>query len=109
MKQWLLNIAENAFYIILISAAMIVSNKVTISGFEGMVQEAIAKETTKIENTFETEIKKLKAKNGGQVDLDIRPVIDNKAQTNINQDSTEVKRTLWQKLWGKNKKKDTKN
>lgn len=100
------NVIENSIYIILIGVLVIISNQVTIANFEGMVQASIAKETTKIENTFETEIKKLKAKHGGTVDVHVKPAIDNKAQTVVQKDSVPHKRTFWQKIWGKNKAKN---
>jgi len=70
------NLIENAIYIALISLALIVNNYVIIGRFEGMVNEAIAKETTSIKNEFRTEIKKLKNRNG-EVVLETEPILEN--------------------------------
>ncbi|WP_228235930.1 hypothetical protein [Allomuricauda sp. M10] len=103
MLNWK-NIVENTIYIALIIAGMTINNKVTISEFEGMVQSAIQKETTKIENTFQTEIKKLKSRDGGTIDLKVNPEIDNKAQTIVTKDSVPEKEGFFKRLFGKKKK-----
>lgn len=96
------NVIENLIYIIAIGVMMIISNNVTIAGFEPMIDTAIKQETTAIKNEFRTEIKKLKAKDGATVDLQVNPDVDNKAQTNITKDSTtSKKRGIFARIFGK--------
>lgn len=86
------NVIENLIYIIAIGTMLIISNNVTIARFEPMIDAAIKQETTAIKNEFRTEIKKLKAKDGAAVDLQISPDLDNKAQTIIEKDSNAPKK-----------------
>lgn len=82
------------------------SNKALGKQLTPIIQQAIAKETTAITNEFITEIKKLKSKNGGNVELIITPDIDNKAQTNITKDSLPEKEKtgFFKRLFGKKDK-----
>lgn len=79
---------------------------ITILGYYVLVpvlKETIQKETTKIENTFQTEIKKLKSRDGGTVDFRIDPEIENNAQTNVNKDSVPEREGFFKRLFGKKK------
>ncbi|KQC30181.1 hypothetical protein AAY42_10055 [Flagellimonas eckloniae] len=79
---------------------LIFNTKMVVSQFEGMVQSAIQQETTKIENSFETRINKLKTRDGGTIDFSVEPRIDNKAQTNVTKDSVPEKRGFFKRLFG---------
>ena len=82
------NLAENLIYIIsaLLVGGLIgfssanVSNKQTTDQFLEHVipifEDAVKKETNKIQNTFKTEFKKAKVKNGA-LQIDYKPEIDN--------------------------------
>lgn len=81
------------------------SNKALTAQLRPVIEQAIAKETTSIKNEFKTEIKKLKAKDGATVDLQVDPKVDNKAQTNIVKDSiTPKKKGFLGRLFGKKDK-----
>ncbi len=54
---------------------IIIAMVVTIQQFEGIIEKAIEKDTTEIRHEFQTEIKKLKTKNG-EVDLTVSPKLD---------------------------------
>jgi len=62
--------------------ASIASNKSTIKLLTPTIKEAILKETTKIENRYNTEIKKQKAKGGSKIDLQIIPEVENDINVN---------------------------
>ncbi|TSE02598.1 hypothetical protein FOF46_30715, partial [Aquimarina algiphila] len=76
------NLAENLMItIVVMISAMYGGYLVSISAAERMLDnqksiivESIRKETTSITNEFKTEIKKLKVKKDGNVDLNIDPV-----------------------------------
>lgn len=102
MLNWK-NIIENCIYILLIGTMMIVMAYVVVGQFDGMVQQAIAKETTSIKNEFKTEIKKINAKKGAVVELTTSPDVDNKAQTNIVKDSIPEKKGFFKRIFKKNK------
>ncbi|MFV9549672.1 hypothetical protein [Algibacter sp. PT7-4] len=104
------NVIENSIYIVLISIALIVNNKIIVSEFDGTIQAAIEKETTKIENHFLTEIKKLKAKNGASSVIETYPKIDNEiTNTKIhnNKPKDSVKKWFISRWFSKNKYKKT--
>jgi len=66
------NLAENLIIIIIVGilgayigyTASTKANKQVLEAFMPLIQEEFKKETTKIENSFKTEIKKLKTKKG---------------------------------------------
>lgn len=71
---------------------------------KSLIEAAIRKETTNITNEFKTEIKKLKVKKDGTVNLAIEPKLDNKASTHINDtrvDTIPRKKTLFKRIFGK--------
>ena len=80
------------------------TNKNMVAQLRPVIEQAIAKETTSIKNEFATEIKKLKAKKGSTVELQIDPTLDNKAQTNIKKDSMPEKTNFLKRWFGKKTK-----
>lgn len=98
------NVLENLINQVINGILMIIMAYVIIGQFEGMMQEAIAKNTTEIKNEFNTEIKKLKAYSGSKINLTTSPTIDNKAQTIITKDSVPEKKGFFKKLFGKKSK-----
>ena len=100
MKNWT-NVIENLIYIAFIGVIMIINTKVIIGQFEGMMQTAIAKETTSIKNEFNTKINKLKSRKGGTLEFDITPTIDNDATTIIVKDSIPEKKGFFKRLFRK--------
>lgn len=111
------NLAENL--IIVIVAAFVGgtigyyastnANKQTVELLRPTIEEAIRKETNQISNTFKTEIKKLKTKNG-QSQIEIKPVLENEIdQDTIVEDSLslatpEKKKGFFNRLFGKKDK-----
>ena len=100
MKNWT-NVIENLIYIAFIGFIMIINTYVIIGQFEGMMETAIAKESTSIKNEFNTKINKLKARNGATLEFDITPRIDNEATTVIVKDSIPEKKGFFKRLFGK--------
>lgn len=103
------NVAENlgialvgvVFGAILTYVTITQSSKMLVSQLRPVIEQAIAKETTAITNEFKTEIKKLKSRNGGTVELNISPDIDNKAQTISTKDSVPEKEGFFKRIFGK--------
>jgi len=62
---------------------LIANNYVIVGQFEDMVNEAIKKESTSINNKFDTEIKKLKNRKG-RVDLNVEPILRNQIEQQEN-------------------------
>ncbi|TSE02430.1 hypothetical protein [Aquimarina algiphila] len=102
------NLAENLMItIVVMISAMYGGYLVSISAAERMLDnqksiivESIRKETTSITNEFKTEIKKLKVKKDGNVDLNIDPVLDNDATT-IKVDSLhKKKKPFFKRIFG---------
>lgn len=93
------NLSENLIIVIVSTIvgggigyfASTASNKQTIELLTPTIAEAIRKETTSINNKFETEIKKLKNRKG-IVELDIKPILENHIEqlNESNQDSTKL-------------------
>lgn len=110
------NVAENlaialvgvVFGAVLTFFTITQSNKALSNQLTPIIKQAIEKETTAITNEFITEIKKLKSKNGGNVELVITPDIDNKAQTvkteTTTNDSLPEKPGFFKRLFGKKTK-----
>lgn len=100
------NLLENLIYIAAIGIIIMANNYIIIGGFENMVNEAIAKETMAINHSFQTEIRKLKAKHG-EVEFDIRPNLDSKIaieQTaDTLQDTGDKREGIFKRLFGKKK------
>lgn len=121
------NVAENlaialigvVFGAVLTFFTITQSNKALSNQLTPIIKQAIEKETTAITNEFITEIKKLKSKNGGTVELVITPEIENQAQTikndntkpqktkvqtNIAKDTLQQKEGFFKRLFGKKNK-----
>lgn len=108
------NVAENlaialigvVFGAVLTFVIITQSNKALSKQLTPIIEQAIAKETTAITNEFITEIKKLKSKDGGTVELNITPDIENDAQTIIEKNDTlPSKPGFFKRLFGSKQKK----
>lgn len=105
--NWKKNLIENLIYIVAFGLILIANNYMVIGQFEGMVNAAIAKESTAINHHFQTEIKKLKAKRG-EVDLTVRPKLDSEITNNVVNDSVtpdlEKRKGFFKRLFGRKNK-----
>lgn len=88
-------------YVIAINAA-----KTMVDTQKSIIEKAIRKETTSINNSFKTEIKKLKVKKDGRVDLAIEPVLDTEATTIHSTDKDSLvteNKGFFKRIFGKKK------
>ncbi|MDH7444690.1 hypothetical protein [Aquimarina sp. 2201CG14-23] len=88
------------YYFSLTAAERMLNNQ------KSLIEAAIKKETTSITNEFNTEIKKLKAKKGSNVDFSVDPTLENTAETNIIKSKDSIKKKkkgLFKRIFGSNK------